>query len=155
MRVPMMLRWPGKIAPRRCDLLISIPDLYPTLLDLMGLNDAVDVRVQGTSHATYTLTGEGPKPSSQLYIKIPFDKPDYGKRGVRTLRYKLILTRNSPDSDLLTQLYDLQNDPYELKDIAARSHFLVETLTQEELRPWLERTEDPFLEQLPAYGSRA
>lgn len=149
MRVPMMLRWPGRIRPRRSDLLISTYDLYPTLLDLMGLGAAVPAEVQGTSHAGYCLTGQGPQPTSQLYIKIPYALPAYGRRGVRTARDKLVLSRNSPDDRLVTQLYDLQKDPYELHDIADESPGRVAALIREELRPWLEKPGDPFVSQLP------
>ena len=36
MRIPLMIRLSGRIKPRQDDLLISVPDMYPTLLELMG-----------------------------------------------------------------------------------------------------------------------
>jgi len=35
MRIPLLIRYPGILHPRHDDLLISVPDIYPTLLDLM------------------------------------------------------------------------------------------------------------------------
>jgi hypothetical protein len=47
-------------------------------------------------------------------------------------------------------LHDNRADPYQLENIAARECDLVRELT-EELRRWLERTNDPWLEAgLPA-----
>jgi arylsulfatase A-like enzyme len=37
MRVPFIIRWTGTLAPRTDDLLLSTPDIHPTLLELMGL----------------------------------------------------------------------------------------------------------------------
>jgi uncharacterized sulfatase len=38
-----MLRWPGKIAPRRSEALATSLDLYPTLLAAAGLKPAADL----------------------------------------------------------------------------------------------------------------
>ena len=59
MRIPLMMRYPGKLQPRKDDLLISVPDLYPTLLDLMGLGEKLPPEVEGVSHARLLLTGAG------------------------------------------------------------------------------------------------
>ena len=75
--------------------------------------------------------------------------PAYGRRGVRTARDKLMLSLPSPDDRLVTTLDDLQKSPYELHDIAPESPGRVARLIREELRPWLERTGDPFVSQLP------
>ncbi len=144
MRIPLIVRWPGRIRPRRDDLLISVPDLAPTLLGLLGQADAVPAAMQGTSHARFLLTGEGPRPSSQLYLKIPSDQPGLGSRGVRTLRYKLVLTL-AADAPPRATLYDLKADPHEMKDVAAVNPDVVRELTETELIPWLKRTGDPAL----------
>ena len=66
MRVPFLLRFPGRIAPRKDDLLMSTVDIYPTLLDLMGLADKTPKAVQGASRAGVFRTGKGERPTSQL-----------------------------------------------------------------------------------------
>jgi len=144
MRVPLIIRWPGKIKPRRDDLLISSPDLYPTLLDLMGFAADIPRQVEGTSFASYIITGEGDRPASQLYLKPSYAAPAGGLRGVRTLRYKLVV-RKSRDNSLTYRLYDRSDDPYEMKNIAGRNPKIVRTLMEEELIPWLKKTRDPWL----------
>jgi hypothetical protein len=41
-------------------------------------------------------------------------------------------------------LYDNREDPHQLSNIAAASRDVVERLIEDELKPWLERTSDPF-----------
>lgn len=143
LRVPFLIRWPGKIKPRQDDLLLSVPDLFPTLMELMGQQDAIPADVQGSSHAQLFLTGKGKRPSSQLYLKTSPAQPAYGKRGARTHRYKLVIDQQ-PDQAKQTILIDLQNDPYELKNIAEANPKIVAKLFQEELRPWLKKAKDPW-----------
>jgi arylsulfatase A-like enzyme len=155
MRVPFIIRWPGKIKPRHDDLLISVPDMYPTLLDLMGYKDAIPSSVQGKSYAELFSTGKGRRPSSQLYLQIPYNpETSYSKpqRGVRTHHYKLLMTA-IPNKPLKTQLFDLERDPYEMKDIAASNVDIVKQLIKEELYPWLEHTKDPWISNLKKFNT--
>jgi arylsulfatase A-like enzyme len=146
MRIPLLIRWPGKLEPRRDDLLISVPDMYPTMLDLLGLGAEVPDCVEGVSHAEVLRSGEGPRPTSQLYLSIPYAKPAGGKRGVRTKRHTLVISRRDGNSDELL-LSDNIADPYQLKNIAADEPNIVKQLTRDELEPWLRKTNDPWLGQ--------
>ncbi len=143
MRIPFIIRWPGRIKPRHDDLLLSTPDIYPTLLDLMGLSGDIPSQVQGTSHAGIFRTGKGSRPASQLYIKCPEDKPAWGERGVRNHRYTLIIKKrlNKPKKYIL---YDNVSDPYQLKNVATEMPDIVKELTAE-LKTWLKKTNDPWL----------
>lgn len=138
MRIPFLIRWPGKIKPGRDDLLLSSPDIYPTLLDLMGFVGSIPESVEGTSHAAIFRGDPGPRPSSQLYLHMTG-----GLRGVRTHRYKLVLTP-APDGSPEHTLYDLKQDPYELTNVANEHREVVHQLIREELHPWLEKTGDRF-----------
>ena len=144
MRVPLMIRWPGRIAPRRDDMLFSAPDLYPTLIDLLGLGEELPASVEGTSHAGILLGGEGERPGSQLYQRIPYDKPAWGRRGIRTCRYTFVVDR-MPGEPERCVLYDRVDDPYQLREISATRPGVVRRLT-DELQVWLQRTSDPWLE---------
>jgi arylsulfatase A-like enzyme len=142
-RIPFIVRWPGRIAPRRDELRLSVPDIAPTLLDLMGLADRVPRGVEGVSHAGLFLGGEGPRPSSQLYLAVPYGQPAAGQRGVRTDRYTLVVGVG-PDGPTEPVLHDNREDPYQLRNVAAEQAALVRSLLGDELVPWLERTRDPF-----------
>ena len=144
MRVPFLIRWPGRIKPRHDGLRISTPDIYPTLMDLMGFRADVPAAVAGVSHAALMLTGRGPRPASQPYMWVPPGKPALGRRGVRTARYTLVITKADGTGDQ-TVLHDNVADPYQLKNIAADRPDVVRKLTEAELIPWLKRTRDPWL----------
>jgi len=145
MRVPFLLRWPGQIKPRQDDLLLSSPDIFPSLLDFMGFQDQIPTQVQGRSHARLFTEGEGERPSSQLYLHIPYGFPASGRRGVRTHTHTLMISR-MPDEAEYAVLHDNRKDPYQLKNIATENPSLVQELIRSELTPWLERTRDPWLE---------
>ena len=144
MRVPFLVRWPGRIKPRRDDLLISAPDIYPTLMELMGFKADIPPAVQGASHAGLFLTGKGPRPTSQLYMWVPNGQPALGRRGVRTARYTLMIDKKL-DRPVETVLHDNVNDPYQLRNIAPHKPDVVKQLVESELNPWLKKNADPWL----------
>lgn len=141
MRVPFLIRWPQKIAPRKDDLLLSTPDLYPTLLDLMGFSADVPDVVQGESRASIVLTGKGARPTSQLYLWVPYGQPGLGRRGVRTHTHTLMKSKSEP-AELV--LHNNVEDPYQLRNAAKDEPEVVKRLVEEELNPWLEKTRDPW-----------
>jgi len=144
MRVPFLLRWPGRIKPGRDDLLLSTPDICPTLLDLLGFGAAIPQTVEGTSHARLILTGRGPRPSSQLFLMIPYARPWRGQRGVRTSRYTLTIAREMGKPEQIT-LFDDVKDPYQMRDMAPANPYFVRDLIEKDLSPWLKKTRDPWL----------
>ena len=141
MRVPFIIRWPGEIRHRRHDLLLSAPDIYPTLMDLMGLEAATPDTVEGTSHADIFRGDEGARPTSQLYLRIDPERPAEGKRGLRTRQYTLMIEREGGEEHVT--LHDNSADPYQLKNIASDSPALIASLS-EELNRWLQKTNDPW-----------
>ncbi|SDW28978.1 Arylsulfatase A [Lutibacter oricola] len=38
-KVPMLINWPNKITPRRSDAAVTCLDIFPTLMDVAGIND--------------------------------------------------------------------------------------------------------------------
>lgn len=142
-RVPMMFRVPGRITPGTDSALMSAPDIYPTVLDLLGFGDAIPDRVEGVSLAQRILTGEGEAPTSQLYLNVPYGESSFGQRGVRTASHTLVIDRQDGEP-LSYTLFNNVSDPYQMENIAAISVDVVEKLTQEELIPWLEKTGDSW-----------
>jgi hypothetical protein len=118
--------------------------MMPSLLGLMGFAADIPAGVQGTNFEQLIRTGDGARPSSQLYLRIPQAKDEAALRGVRTGRHTLVLERGGGGSGR-TILYDNSKDPYQLRDIASESPAIVRRLVEEELKPWLTRTSDSFL----------
>ena len=131
-RIPLLIRWPGHIQPRRDPLLASVPDFYPTLLELMGLKDKIPAGVQGVSLAQAVRDGTGTRPDSQLYLAISDGRDADGKprlalgrRGLRTERYTFVLERKTGKPETV-RLFDRQTDPNQMKNIAADQPELVQ-----------------------------
>ncbi|MCP5120747.1 MAG: sulfatase-like hydrolase/transferase, partial [bacterium] len=144
MRIPLLIRYPARVKARHDDLLFSVPDIYPTLLDLMGFAGDIPAEVEGVSHARLILTGDGPRPTSQPYLYVARGNPAGGRRGVRTHRYTLEITRGDDGSET-TILHDNVADPYQLDNIAGDKPEVVRRLVDDELKPWIERMRDPWL----------
>ncbi|MAD80431.1 MAG: sulfatase [Planctomycetaceae bacterium] len=144
MRIPLLVRWPEKINSRTDDLLISVPDVYPTLMELMGFTNDVPSNVEGTSYARLFRGEKMKRPSSQLYMWVSHGQPSRGRRGIRTHRFTLMIERRQGEADRMI-LHDNKLDPYQLKNIAGDRPGIVAQLIDEELNPWLKRTSDPWL----------
>ncbi len=156
MRIPMIFRWPGKLNPQQNDLLFSAPDIYPTMLGLMGMSDLIPDTVEGTNFAK-TLQGiDGDtQPTSQFYTFMPYGGQSYGRRGIRSQRYTLMIDRKI-GKPLTYVLHDNQIDPYQMDNIAAGNPMLIDKLITEELIPWLEHTGDPWRPTVvPAHSANA
>lgn len=144
MRVPLIVRWPDQIKARRDGLLISTPDLYPTLLGLMGLADKVPAAVEGRDFAELFRTGKGDRPAAQLYMWSPPGDIAAGRRGVRTARYTVVIDRPKGGAETVV-LRDRVDDPYQMQDFAEARPAVVKRLRQEHLEPMLRRIGDPWI----------
>jgi arylsulfatase A-like enzyme len=145
LRIPFIVNWKGHIQPRKDDTFLgSVPDIYPTLLDLMGLKNKTPKDVDGKSYAQYYLNGKGEKPNEQ-YILGAIGSSNVnintGFRGIRTKDYKLAFVKKKGKGAY--ELYDLKADPFELNNIYQPGLPIVKKL-QPVLLQWLEKTKDVF-----------
>ena len=71
MNVPFLVRFPDKIKPRVDDLMLSSPDIMPTLLGLAGLADSIPAEVQGHNYAPLFFDEKADivRPTGALYIQ--------------------------------------------------------------------------------------
>lgn len=122
-RVPMIARWPGTIAPKSTsDRPCALWDVMPTLLAAAGAKTPEGI--DGQSFLP-TLRGRRQAPARFLYW-------EFHERGfhqaVRSGRWKAV--RHGRDAPL--ELYDLDADRAEDRDVAARHADVVE-----EIEAWL------------------
>jgi arylsulfatase A-like enzyme len=114
-RVPMLLRYPGKIRPHTIsDEMVLNLDIAPTLLQIAGLQ--VPSGMQGKS---FLALAEGEKmPWRQDWLYEYYEYPGFENvkpcRGVRTRRYKYIEFFLEPKE---YELYDLEKDPDEMHNL--------------------------------------
>ena len=128
-RVPWLVRVPG-LAPRRIEETVSHLDVLPTLADLMGLEVASNL--DGLSMAEVIRGGEAP-PSRPVHAQYS-GNPVVGdiRRAVIAQRYKYI-----HDPDDVAELYDLREDPLEMRNLAADpAHQRVVSELHAEARAW-------------------
>ena len=133
--VPLVIRYPSKLAAASNDALISTVDLMPTILGFCGLD--VPREIQGRDLSSWISKGSGERPES-VYCTGKRGTPDEWRLVVRGLD-KLVV-----DKDLnVTHLYNLGTDPSEMENLA---HDKTQVLTRDALEAllavWMRRTGD-------------
>jgi arylsulfatase A-like enzyme len=123
LRVPMLARYPRRIrAGQRLDAFVSNVDLTPTILDFCGVKAPRPMQGRSWQPLVAGKPGAYRRRDGFLYemfgAQATPEKPTV--KALRTERYKLVLNLNPPD---LEELYDLQADPQEMKNLATdRGH---------------------------------
>lgn len=126
MRIPFVLRWPGRLDPTATTAGLSSVDIAPTLLGVLGLGGQVPEQMQGKDVSASLLRHAHPSaatpappltPPSTLYFSYPRNADDVSIRGLRTATSKFVASFH-PVHGLSTSLYDLANDPFEQTNIA-------------------------------------
>lgn len=115
LRIPMLVNYPGRIeAGSTVSQMITNVDFAPTILDYVGL--PVPAGMQGTSMKPL-FEQKSPKWTDHVFYEYWKDLVHSipAMTAVRTDRYKLVAYHEIKDFD---ELYDLQNDPNELRNLA-------------------------------------
>ena len=116
-RVPTLMRWPGKIeAGSSTDQIIDVTDLFPTFCELAGTD--IPVGLDGVSIAP-SLTGTGYQRPREFIIH---ETPRHGDSIIRG-RYKLVWQGRKE-----RQLFDLEADHAESENLAKKYPDLVKEL---------------------------
>ena len=124
-RVPFIAYWPGKIKPAVTDQPAVLWDMYPTFLELAGIN--TKNKTDGVS-LTPLLLGKG-KQQLQPYFYWEFHENN-GRQAVRWGNWKGIRLNVTKDDHAPIELYDLTIDPSEQNNIAAKNPAAVKKIEQ-------------------------
>ncbi len=142
-RVPGIVRYPARVdAGRVSEAMFSHVDYAPTLLSLCGIDPPT--AMQGTD-ISKAIVGEGDvaAPESvffQLFGPYKGGRIESGWRGVRTARYMYARTEKAP-----WVLYDLEKDPYELKNLADDpAAASIQKEMERTLADWMAKTGDSW-----------
>jgi arylsulfatase A-like enzyme len=140
LRIPMAARWPGRIpAGEVSQCLVSNLDLPATLLDVTeascpwpvdgtSLLDLLEHGREDIMCETYGHHGERMKVVGRALV---------------TARYKYAAYRYLDEAETTREVYDLQEDPYELNNLAKDpDHSQLVRDHRQRLRAWRARTED-------------
>jgi arylsulfatase A-like enzyme len=135
LRVPCVMRWPGKIpAGKTTDKIAATIDLLPTLAKLGGAKISVDRKLDGVDVSSiWTDTSVNPRTEMRYYSYTHL-------QALRTDRWKLVLPRPAHprwvgwsgrfvnNGVTKPELYDLTKDVREAKDVAAANPKVVADL---------------------------
>lgn len=111
-RVPFIVRWPDRVSPgTQNDQLVSIMDIYPTLSEI--LQDEEDEIMDGISFLSL-LEDASAKSQRDEMVHHTYS----GDYAFRSQSWKFIPKRSPEDGSWTYMLFDLENDPYEKKDLA-------------------------------------
>jgi arylsulfatase len=106
LRVPLMIKQPGQTKGHKVDRQVSILDLWPTLLSLAGVSvgrEVVGVNLCGAIASREELIESSDRYPDKFY-------------GVRASGWKYLIR----EGDGAEELYDLDDDPGELRNLAER-----------------------------------
>ncbi len=129
-RTPIMLRWPGKIAPGENTTLASSIDLAPTVLKACGIDPpammpGIDLVSVAAGHPTQRTAIHGEIFDHDI-ADIDSPRASLLYRWVIQGHWKLIVPA---DESAGVELYDLDADPHETKNLAADHADKVRELT--------------------------
>lgn len=158
MNIPFLVRYPNKLTPRVDDLLLSSPDIMPTLLGLAGLEKLIPAEVQGSNYASlfFNESTSIQRPEAALYLQnLDGDKDKSGKvcsyfpsaRGIKTSHYTLALYINKDKTLKRVLLFDDEEDPYQLHNLATEENKDLINKLCKQMGSILKDIGDPWYEQ--------
>ncbi len=110
--IPFIIKWENKLQHRIDDLMLSVPDVMPTLLSLAGFENKIPNSVQGKNYASILKqknTTAIDRPKSALYVSL-------NSRGIFTGKQMFIVQENDGKATDVYG-YDNEKDPYQLTKI--------------------------------------
>ncbi len=103
--IPFILSYPEKIKKKHDPLLIMGTDIMPTLLGLMGIN--APSGVSGNDYSPILLGSSEERPVSAFFVQP-------SRKGVRTNRYLMTISKGDDSQYSSPSLFDLECDPYQM-----------------------------------------
>ena len=125
MRTPLIIRYPGTIKPGTIsNQIVSNVDFAPTFLEIAGLTTPKEI--QGKSMVPLFKKANVSIRNSAYYhfYEFPGEHSVLKHFGIRTSRYKLIRFYDHKD---FWELYDLKNDPTEMKNLYGLKKYQTKT----------------------------
>jgi uncharacterized sulfatase len=124
LRTPILIRWPGQVAPRTCDIPVSAVDIAPTVLNAAGVDRPAGL--EGIDLLDDKAVSRRPPVFGEIFTHNAVDLRDPASslrfRWIVDGDWKLIAPdpRNEPKGAV--ELYDVAHDPGETRNLAAEQH---------------------------------
>ena len=123
-RVPFIARWPGKIKAGETGQVTTFWDFLPTACELSG--QEIPMSTDGISYLP-TLLGDVDQQKQHPFLYWEF-KTSISRHAVRSGSYKLVTIQDSKTDSTSIELYNLDNDVSETKNIADENPAVVKNL---------------------------
>ena len=131
LRTHIMLRWPGKVAPKKSESLAMSIDLAPTLLRAVGMEQAKEM--MGTNLFDEAAVSERKAIRGEIFThnSMNLDQPSASLRWRWMIDgdYKIIVPHAANEPDAKVELYKITSDVNEEKDLAGSEPETVKALT--------------------------
>ena len=142
-RVVALARWPGRLpAGARDDTLMTVMDVFPTLLSAAGVRSRARKPLDGVDLWGALSRGRDSPRDPDSYVVFASESPIPGsmRTAAFNARWKLIehVERDFLDAALSRQLFRIDQDPREERDLARRHPERVQRMAQI-LRRWRSR----------------
>lgn len=140
--VPFLVRHPDSQRPGDTDdALLSVIDLFPSILGLLGEPQATPDDLDGRDYSARILDGTSACRQEALYMQIAVDNCVNGKRGIKTDRYTYAFEKEGAQVD--HYCIDNLEDPHQLTNIYGQDPSRDQQL-KNRLRALLIAAQDPF-----------
>ena len=126
-KVPLIFAGPGVKGGQRCLQPVELLDLYPTLIELTGIPARTDL--EGLSLVPQL------KDAAAKREQPAITSHNQGNHGIRSERWRYIHYADGSE-----ELYDMQNDPNEWKNLAGKSEYVAVIA---EHKKWLPKIDLP------------
>lgn len=142
-RMPFIVRWPSVIAPGQINekAVLGSVDIYPTLCSIVGSSLAADFCLDGEDRSQVILKNKLEERNAPLFWEFsskkkdsPIDEP-VPQVAVRWKEWKLLVFIDGSE----VELYNMENDREEKKNVAEENKSITERLTFEALR-WFSKS---------------
>ncbi|MCP9612524.1 sulfatase family protein [Coprobacter tertius] len=159
MNIPFIVRYPDKLKPRvESDLLLSSPDIMPTVLGLAGLGNKVPKNVQGTDFSSLFLDENSmiKRPEGILYIQnLDGDKDKTGNvisyfpsaRGIKTQEYTLAIFINREKKINKILFFNDLKDPYQMSNLPVEANGKIFKELCNKMGKLLKDIDDPWYQE--------
>lgn len=128
LNIPFLVRYPGHVPHRVDDLLLSTPDIMPTLLGLAGLADRIPASVEGRDFSALLRQDavQPERPRAALYLRnLDGERDSAGMvrgffpeaRGLKTATHTMELAIGRDGTLKRVLLYDDVQDPYQMQPL--------------------------------------
>ena len=129
-RVPLLLSAPGK-KPGRTRAIAELVDLYPTLCDLVGMEAPDHLEGESLVPVLDDPASEGTGEARHEYVRY---NGRYHGHALRTDRWRYVRWTNRKGEVEAEELYDLENDPFETRNLAGDEPDTADRLERQLLR---------------------